>query len=239
MTSPEILACKPVLINSVTQPEIATLVFAHGAGAAMDSQVMSHIANALSLQQIKVIRFEFDYMAERRISGKRAPPPKIEKLAHEWQNWLSIAIPQLQSSPIFIGGKSMGGRVATLMNSQAQTNNTLNSPAAWQGVCCIGYPFHPNGQPEKIRTAHLHHQQRPIIITQGTRDAFGNGNEVAQYQLPNSVKIAWLDSADHDLKPLKKSGLNQAQTIEQAANVIAQFIEIQVVLMRSAKDLAV
>ncbi len=226
MSNKEILAGKHVLINTPPHTDIATLILAHGAGAAMDSHVMTQIAEALSQQHIKVIRFEFEYMAARRLTGKRAPPPNIEKLTQEWLKWLALAKPTLKSSPVFIGGKSIGGRVATLMNSSAMslTHTGNNTNLNWQGVCCIGYPFHPNGQPEKIRTAHLHHQQQPILIAQGTRDAFGNKDEVIHYQLPSSLNLIWLTSADHDLKPLKKSGFNHVQTIEQSALAIAQFI---------------
>ena len=71
------------------------------------------------------------------------------------------------------------------------------------GLLCLGYPFHPIGKPDQLRTAHLADMQTPTLIVQGTRDAFGTREEVATYKLSNSIEILWLEDGDHDLKPRK------------------------------------
>ena len=95
-----------------TNPAKATILFAHGAGAPMDSPAMTAIAEALAGQGLSVVRFEFSYMAARRTEGTRKPPPRAEKLNSEYL----AAIEALQvDGPLIIGGKSMGGRVATMI----------------------------------------------------------------------------------------------------------------------------
>ena len=108
----------------------------------------------------------------------------------------------------------MGGRVASLLADELQPD----------GLICFGYPFHPPGKPEKTRTAHLAELRTPTLILQGTRDPFGKHDEVARYPLSAQVQVDWLDTGDHDLKPLKSSGLTQADLIDQAAERAAAFM---------------
>lgn len=191
----------------------AVLILAHGAGAPMDSPFMEDLAQRLAALSIETLRFEFPYMLERRRSGKKSPPNKPDVLLSCFAD--VIASEKARSElPLFIGGKSLGGRMAaTLANSQ---------PA--RGVICFGYPFHPTAQPHKLRTDVLHALQKPALIIQGTRDKLGNSEEVAGYGLPSSLEIAWLEDGDHDLKPRKKSGWTHHQHLDSAAQRTAEFI---------------
>ena len=190
-------------------PTRATLLLAHGAGAPMDSDYLELLAAALAAQSIKVLRFEFPYMAARRASGGKRPPNPMPVLQDSFR-----AHYQAVSGPLFIGGKSMGGRVASLLADELGA----------AGLVCFGYPFHPPGKPDKPRTAHLAQLRTPALILQGTRDPFGKPGEVAGYILSERIQVSWLESGDHDFKPLKSSGLDQQQLIGQAAFQAATFM---------------
>lgn len=193
---------------TTTAPQ-ATLLLAHGAGAPMDSEYMNQLAEALAARGVRVLRFEFPYMADRRNGGGKRPPNPMPALQGSFREHYRAA-PQ----PLYIGGKSMGGRVASLLADELQ-------PA---GLICFGYPFHPPGRPEKTRTEHLVGLRTRALVLQGTRDPFGKPDEVAQYQLSAQVQISWLDTGDHDFKPLKSSGLSQAELIDQAAERAVAFM---------------
>jgi hypothetical protein len=149
----------------------------------MDSVGMNDLADALASRGIRTARFEFAYMAARR-DGVRRPPPRAETLAGEYL----AAVEQVGGAP-FIGGRSMGGRVATLVADE------LGPP----GVVCFGYPFHPPAKPQQLRTAHLEHLRTPLLICQGTRDEFGTPDEVEGYALSPAVEIEWVEGANHGL----------------------------------------
>lgn len=195
---------------------IATILLAHGAGAAMDSSFMNLLADTLFEHDIEVIRFEFPYMQERRTLGKKRPPNKVAELVKHWQHMVKWA--EMRGTlPIFIGGKSLGGRTASMFFSEF--------PVAALGCICYGYPFHPPKKPDSLRVDHLVKLQKALLILQGTRDPFGVPEEVAGYGLTDRVQLHWLESGDHDFSPLKRSGLTQSQLIEQAAAYTRQYIE--------------
>lgn len=218
------------LVISKPKNCMAFLMLTHGAGAPMDSEFMTAITEALQKKNIGVIRFEFEYMAQRRYGGKKSPPPKMPLLIAEWHQQL-LDLPPL-NKPLFIGGKSMGGRVATLMNSASSNTSQMRSelePDAsfhdlWQGVICLGYPFHPQKKPLTLRTAHLGDSIKPVLIVQGTRDALGNQEEVKQYALSNPIKMHWIQTGNHDLKPLTSTRVTHKQAIDEAANAAHRFI---------------
>lgn len=170
-----------------------TIMLAHGAGAPMNSTSMDLLAGALAGIGFRVARFEFGYMAARR-SGVRRPPPKAEKLAPEYR----AAVEELGASgPLILGGKSMGGRVASMIADELHASRTI------AGLLCLGYPFHPPRKPTQLRTAHLTDLRTPTLICQGTRDAFGTREEVQDCGLSTRIEILWLADGDHDLKPRK------------------------------------
>jgi predicted alpha/beta-hydrolase family hydrolase len=190
-----------------------TLLLAHGAGGPMDTPTMTAAAKALADQGFRVARFEFEYMASRRRSASRKPPPRAETLCPEYL----AAIDALKAKgPLIIGGKSMGGRIASMIADD------LHAAGRIAGLLCLGYPFHPTGKPEQLRTAHLAKMKTPALIVQGTRDPFGSRAEVATYALSKAIKILWLEDGDHDLKPRKSiSGFSAADHLETAAQAAA------------------
>ncbi|RWY88986.1 alpha/beta hydrolase [Rhizobium leguminosarum] len=198
-----------------------TILLAHGAGAPMDSASMTAAANALAGVGFRVARFEFAYMAARRTSDGRKPPPRAETLNPEYE----AAIAELGASgPLIIGGKSMGGRVASMVADDLHRRGNI------AGLLCLGYPFHPPGQPEKLRTGHLTGLTTPALICQGTRDEFGTRDEVPGYDLSDRIEILWLEDGDHDLKPRKTiSGFSSADhlaTMAEAAKAWAERLPV-------------
>lgn len=171
------------------------LVLGHGAGADMDSPMLTYVADALAKRNINVIRFNFDYMRLINETGKRRPPPRMIQLENEYLEILEKL--EDKSIPTIIGGKSMGGRVAT---------NILERSSAMAAIV-LGYPFHPNGKSNQIRIEHLAEGKisKSLYIIQGTRDPFGKLAEVSSYPLAKSVTIEWLEDGDHDFKPRQSS----------------------------------
>jgi len=189
-----------------------TLLLAHGSGAPMDSPAMNAAASALAAEGLHVARFEFAYMAARRSEGSRRPPPKAETLIPEFE----AAVAALGAKgPLVIGGKSMGGRVASMAADR------LHGKGRAAGLLCLGYPFHPPEKPAQLRTAHLMTLETPTLICQGTRDPFGTVAEVPGYGLPERIEILWLEDGDHDLKPRKSiSGFSAADHLATMAKAV-------------------
>ncbi|CAN5910449.1 alpha/beta hydrolase [soil metagenome] len=183
-----------------------TVLLAHGAGGPMDSAAMTALARTLAGAGLRFARFEFAYMASRRSAGGRRPPPRAETLCPEYK----AAIEALSArGPLIIGGKSMGGRVASMIA------DNLYAAGRIAGILCIGYPFHPMGKPDQLRTAHLAALKTPALIAQGTRDPFGTAGEVAGYKISKAIDILWLEDGDHDLKPRRRvSGFSAADHLE-------------------------
>jgi predicted alpha/beta-hydrolase family hydrolase len=175
----------------------------------MDSASMTSAAGALATIGFRVARFEFAYMAARRTSEGRRPPPRAEALIPEYKT----AIEQLDSQGLLIiGGKSMGGRVASMVADEFFAGGEI------VGLLCLGYPFHPPQKPEQLRTRHLTDLKTPSLICQGTRDEFGTREEVERYSLSKTIKLLWLEDGDHDLKPRKKiSGFSTADHLRTMA----------------------
>ncbi|MFC3031738.1 alpha/beta family hydrolase [Pseudoalteromonas fenneropenaei] len=197
------------------QPK-ANFLFAHGAGAGLDSDFMQHMATLIAAQGINVARFDFTYMQQANALNKRRPPDKADKLLACFKAYLEEIDNGL---PTFIGGKSMGGRMATLL----ACDNSLNIA----GVLAFGYPFHPPGKPEKLRTEHFSTITLPTLILQGERDTFGTREEVGLWSLPETLQWYWLADGDHSFKPRKASGFSEAQHRQSAANRAVTFMQEQ------------
>lgn len=194
------------------------LILAHGAGAPMDSDFMNAIASALAGHGIGVLRFEFPYMALRRTEGRKKPPDRAPVLLTSWRAAISAAGSAFPRGRLAIGGKSMGGRMATLLASEE------DCPAKVDAVVTLGYPFHPPGKPDKLRTDHFGVIDLPILMVQGTRDPFGTRDDVSGYALPAGVTVFWAEDGDHDLKPRKASGRTHDQAIVEAAAETSRFL---------------
>lgn len=176
----------------------------------MDTDFMNTFAVGLAEHGFRVVRFEFPYMAERRPPGKRRPPDREPVLRQTWFD----AIASVHAERLIIGGKSMGGRIASLIADEAE-------PA---GLICLGYPFHPSGKPDQLRVEHLQAIKTPTLILQGERDPFGNAAEVREYRLSSQIQIHWLVDGDHSFKPRVSSGRTQDANWREAIEAIVGFV---------------
>ncbi|MGN6326549.1 alpha/beta family hydrolase [Pseudolysinimonas sp.] len=184
-----------------------TLLLAHGAGAPMDSGWMDDTTARLAGAGVRVLRFEFAYMAARR-DGRRPPVPRADRVLDEYRAaWEEAGRPPL------VGGKSYGGRVASMVADSLGV----------RGLVCLGYPFHPPGRLEQPRTAHLETLATPALICQGERDPMGTSAEVAGYALSPAITISWAPDGDHGLRPRAASGRTLAENLDAAAAAIASF----------------
>jgi predicted alpha/beta-hydrolase family hydrolase len=207
----------PTLLYEGPEDAPATILLAHGAGAPMDSASMNATSGALAAAGFRVARFEFSYMAARRDGNGRKPPPRADKLIPEYREAVESLGPVL--GRLIIGGKSMGGRVASMVADE------LYKAGRTQGLLCLGYPFHPPQRPAQLRTAHLATLRIPTLICQGTRDEFGSRDDVAGYELSPAIEMLWLEDGDHDLRPRKSvSGFSAADHLRTMAATVAAWI---------------
>jgi predicted alpha/beta-hydrolase family hydrolase len=185
------------------------LVLAPGAGTAMDAPWMNDVSALLGERGIRTARFEFAYMAVRRTGG-RGGQPRADAVTDEYR-----AVVAELDRPLVIGGKSFGGRVASLVADALEVD----------GLVCLGYPFHPPEKPLQLRTAHLEHLSTPTLICQGTRDPFGTVDDVPGYRLSPAIELHWLEDGDHDFRPRKAvSGRTYRQSLAEAADAVAEFM---------------
>lgn len=190
-----------------------TLILGHGAGAGQLHPFMTLFAKGLAERGLDVMTFNFVYM-ERR---KGVPDPKA-KLEACYQAVIEAAqnYKKLKGNRLAIGGKSMGGRIA----SQVAAANA----EGLVGLVFLGYPLHPPGNLEKLRDAHLKDIRTPMLFIQGARDAFGTVDEieavVARLGLPATVYS--IEGGDHSLKVPKSAGIPQQQVYENAMDEIAR-----------------
>jgi predicted alpha/beta-hydrolase family hydrolase len=206
-----------LLING---PSLAacTIVLAHGAGAPMDTDFMNAFSEALASRDLRVVRFEFPYMAARRNSSKRRPPDRAPILLDVWRR----VVDSLRTETFVIGGKSMGGRIASLIADDTGVS----------GLVCLGYPFHPPGKLDRLRTEHLETIQTPTLILQGERDTLGNLDEVRGYELSSAIEIRWLPDGDHGFKPRKTSGRTVEENWQDGVEAVAAFVQSLLVTTR-------
>jgi len=189
----------------------ATIVLAHGAGAGMQSPFMEDIARALAAEDFRVVRFEFPYMRAARAAGRggRPDPPAVLE-----ESWLEVISRLGSPETLLIGGKSMGGRIASMVADRAGV----------RALVCLGYPFHPTGKPKVLRVSHLAAMETPALILQGERDAFGSREEIVSYTLSRAIRVVYLDDGDHSFKPRKSSGRTHEENMAQAVREIAAFV---------------
>ncbi len=186
-------------------------IFAHGAGAGMDHEFMASVAKGLAKKGIQVIRFNFPYMVKRAEDGKKRPPDRAPKLLEAYQQVISE---YAKDNAIVIGGKSMGGRMASLLAGEENV----------AAVACLGFPFHPPGKPENFKGDHLASVSKPLLILQGERDTFGKREEFSEFALSESVQVEFLPDGDHSFKPRKKSGFTEQGNIDLTVQHLATFI---------------
>ena len=188
-----------------------TVLLAHGAGVAMDAPFMKTFAEGIAKGGHRVARFEFPYMQRQRVERKRFPPNNAAILI---ERYLAVVGALGGGARLVIGGKSLGGRIATMIANQVGA----------KGVVCLGYPFHPTDKPDSVRIEYLQNIAAPTLILQGAEDPFGAPDEVADYDLPGNVKITWLDGGDHHLTTDGEDGASDAENWAEGASAISQFV---------------
>jgi predicted alpha/beta-hydrolase family hydrolase len=201
----------PQLLFDGPKSALWTVALAHGAGTGMKTPFLNVIAEGLGKCGYRVARFEFPYMAQRSSGGKGRPPDREPVLRETWFK----VVENLGRERLVIGGKSMGGRMASLVADEAGV----------AGLVCLGYPFHPVGKPAQLRVEHLLKLKTPALIVQGERDPFGTQAEVATYKLPKAIRIRWLTDGEHSFKPRKKSGVTEEQNLQAAVEEINSFVQ--------------
>lgn len=192
---------------------VGRLLMAHGAGAGHDSPFLMHLREALASQGVQSLALEFDYMRRIRVEGRRRPPPRIDQLVGEMARWCDI-VSHSRIAPLWLGGKSMGGRVASLLAARDGAT----------GLVLCGYPFHPPRKAQQTRLGHWPSITCPTLVLQGTRDPFGNREDVEGYALPSQAQVHFVEDGDHDWKPRKRSGYDQSMHIDTAARLIADYM---------------
>jgi uncharacterized protein len=213
-------AIEGLLINQPkrTAATASVLILAHGAGAPMDSAFMEDSAARLAKLGIVVVRFEFAYMNRRRRFGVRFPPQRMDILQADYRAALAKVRQEWPDARIFIGGKSMGGRVASMLADELWAARQI------AGCVCLGYPFHPPRKPEKLRTAHLADLACPTLVVQGKRDALGARELVASLTLAATIQFEWIGDGNHDYKPTAKSNFTHKGNMQTAMTAVAEFI---------------
>lgn len=197
-------------------------LFAHGAGADMNSDFMSEVAEKLGEKGLRVIRFNFPYMIKRTEDGKRRPPDRAPKLLAAFEEVIKML-----DGPVVVGGKSMGGRMSSLLLAENATRE-MSEQLPILGSACLGFPFHAPGKEPKNRLDHLQDLAEPLLIVQGTRDTMGTQEDVQDYlkagRISSKIEMAWLTDGNHDLKPRKVSGFSHQEHIDTAIDRVAEFV---------------
>jgi predicted alpha/beta-hydrolase family hydrolase len=165
------------------------LVLAHGAGAGQTSSFMVRVATGLAHRGLSTATFDFGYM-----TAGRKVPDRTPVLESTWREAIAAARQQFKGLNLFIGGKSMGGRIASHVASQGGA-----TPLA--GLIFLGYPLHPPGRPDQRRDAHLPAIAEPMLFVQGSKDAFGTAAEIRELlrTLPHAT-LEEVEGGDHSFK---------------------------------------
>lgn len=187
------------------------LLLAHGASQGPASPFMRQIASGLADTGVRVVRFRFPYMARMEADGLRRPPDREPVLLDALR--VLVETQRAASDRLVIGGKSMGGRIASLIADDAGVD----------GLVCLGFPFHPPGKPERFRGEHLAHLRTPALICQGERDPFGRRDELEQVAFSPACTLAWIDDGEHSFKPRKASGRTWEENLALAVQRVSAF----------------
>lgn len=188
------------------------MVVAHGAGAGQTSPFMVRTAHGLAARGIHAATFDFDYITRRKHVPDR--PPILEA---RWRDAIETARARFTGLPLFIGGKSMGGRIASQVAS--------GQDVAIAGLVFLGYPLHPPGRPDQRRDAHLPHIAAPMLFVQGTRDAFGTTAEIRALlpQLQNA-SLHEIAGGDHSFKVSGRGAPKPDAVLDGALDAVARWI---------------
>ncbi len=197
---------------ATTRSGRAVFVCAHGAGGHMDDRGLLALSEALRGQAFDVVRFNFLY--REKGSGRPDPMPRL-------LDCLTAVIArvrdELRPDVLIIGGRSMGGRAASMLAA---------SGFSCDGLLLLAYPLHPAGQPEKLRDAHLRSITAPVLCINGTRDALCQRDlmEKVLAQLESNWRMHWLEGADHSFHVLKSSGSTDAAVLREVGEVASTWL---------------
>lgn len=193
------------------------VLLAHGAGADMNAAALTIVADALADAKVPSLRFDFPY----RRAGRRAPdrPPVLEAAVREAASELA-RIARVPMYRLVLGGRSMGGRICSLVAGDAA------DPIPALGLALLGYPLHPPGKPETLRIEHFRRLTMPVLFASGTRDAFGTPAELKRHakKVKGPVTFHWVETGDHGFKPLKASGLTSDDALRGVAEAVVAFV---------------
>jgi predicted alpha/beta-hydrolase family hydrolase len=195
-----------------------TIILGHGAGANQLHPFMRLFASGLAERGFDAMTFNFVYMEQ----GRRVPDQKA-KLEACYRAVIEAASEhkKLKGNRLVIGGKSMGGRIASQVAAEPESVTELTA------LVFLGYPLHPPGRPDKLRDAHLPEIKAPMFFIQGSRDAFGTPEElravIKRLRLPATLHI--IEGGDHSLKVPKSAGIPQEQIYESALDEISRWLQ--------------
>src|SRR3990170_4342986 len=182
-------------------------VCAHGAGGSMYDRGMTRTAETLREHGLSIVRYNFLYKEKK--SGRPDPMPRLKECVAA-----VVARTRAELSPktLIIGGRSMGGRTASMLAAEGFTCD---------GLLLLAYPLHPAGQPEKLRDAHLAAIRAPVLCINGTRDALCTPAlmETALKTVTTEWKMHWIESADHSFHVLKSSGRSDSEVLAEIGAV--------------------
>jgi predicted alpha/beta-hydrolase family hydrolase len=206
------------LLNAASKRDRAgvTIVLGHGAGADQLSGFMRMAATGLAARGFDVMTFNFLYKEQ----GRSIPDPKA-RLESCYQAVIKTALThrKLKQNRLVIGGKSMGGRIASQVAAA--------EPDGIDGLVFLGYPLHPPGRPDKLRDEHLKDIRAPMLFVQGARDAFGTAEEIRavikRLRLPATIHA--IEGGDHSFKVPKSLGVPQQEVYDAIMNEVAQWIQ--------------
>jgi predicted alpha/beta-hydrolase family hydrolase len=198
------------------------LVLAHGAGANQTSSFMVRFATSLAARGIDTVTFNFVYMEQ----GRRVPD-RNDKLEHCYRTVIEAVRSgkfhdDASHRKLVIGGKSMGGRIASQVAAAGQEGIA--------GLVFLGYPLHPPGSPDKLRSKHLPDIRAPMLFVQGSHDAFGTPDELRAVmgELKVAADLFVVEGGDHSFKVPKRSALSQEQVYEFVLDEIARWLRVKV-----------
>jgi len=200
----------------------ATLILAHGAGAPQTHPFMTAFGRGLAARGIETVTFNFLYTEQGRKAPDRAP-----RLETCYRAVVEAVRARSTRRPLFIGGKSMGGRIATHLAASPDPDDPDGTPAVEvAGVVALGYPLHPPGRPDTVRDAHLPRVAVPTLVVQGSRDAFGGEAELGPVlaRMP-AATLHVVEGGDHSFNIRRKSAPPTQEIYDGVMDVIADWID--------------
>ena len=193
--------------------DAAVFVCAHGAGGSMADRSTVATANAMRARGLGVVRFNFLYREK-----KRGRPDQMPVLQETVAAVVERTRAELHPKRLVIGGRSMGGRAASMLAASGFDAN---------GLLLLAYPLHPPGKPAQLRDAHLPKITMPVLCFCGTRDPFVT-REIMERVLGRVTvpwEMHWVEGADHSFHVLKSSGLTDAEVMDQIADTSRHWID--------------